>query len=156
MKNLLVEKDKSYHIWGKVLDKEQIHEFWLPKGALLKTHKVERVEIDYSKYNHRPPLNHQKEAIEKLAGSKRFILADDMGLGKTTSTIIAAMETGAKRILIICPASLKINWQREIENYSDRSVYIAEGKNFSTEHDFVIVNYDILKNFYDIKKMKKL
>jgi len=152
VEKLLAEKEKSYHIWGKVLDKEQIHEFWLPKGALLKTHKVEKVEIDYSKYNHRPPLNHQKEAIEKLAGSKRFILADDMGLGKTTSTIIAALETGAKRIMIICPASLKINWQREIENYSDRSVYIAEGKNFSLDHDFVIVNYDILKNFYELKK----
>jgi SWI/SNF-related matrix-associated actin-dependent regulator 1 of chromatin subfamily A len=78
-------------------------------------------------------------------------LADDMGLGKTTSTIIAALETGVKKILIICPASLKINWQREIENYTDRSVFIAEGKKFSTEDDFVIVNYDILKNFYDLK-----
>jgi SWI/SNF-related matrix-associated actin-dependent regulator 1 of chromatin subfamily A len=85
-------------------------------------------------------------------GSKRFILADDMGLGKTTSTIIAALETGSKKILIICPASLKINWEREIKNYSDRSVYIADGKNFSIDHDFVIVNYDILKNFYDLKE----
>jgi SWI/SNF-related matrix-associated actin-dependent regulator 1 of chromatin subfamily A len=75
-----------------------------------------------------------------------------MGLGKTTSTIIGALETGAKKILIICPATLKINWKREIENYSDRSVYIAEGKNFSTEHDFVIINYDIIKNFHDTKK----
>jgi SWI/SNF-related matrix-associated actin-dependent regulator 1 of chromatin subfamily A len=74
-----------------------------------------------------------------------------MGLGKTTSTIIAALETGVKKILIISPASLKINWMREIQNYTDRSVYICEGKNFSTEHDFVIVNYDILKNFYDLK-----
>jgi SNF2 family DNA or RNA helicase len=74
-----------------------------------------------------------------------------MGLGKTTATIIAALETGAKKILIICPASLKINWQREIANYSDRSVFICESKNFSTEHDFVITNYDIIKNFYDIK-----
>jgi SWI/SNF-related matrix-associated actin-dependent regulator 1 of chromatin subfamily A len=90
-------------------------------------------------------------AIEKLVGSKRFILADDMGLGKTTSTIIAALETDIKKILIICPASLKINWEREIRNYTDRSVFIAEGKNFSTEHNFVIVNYDILKNFYDLK-----
>ena len=151
VEKLLAEKEKSYHVWGKVLSGETIHDFWLPKGALLKTHKTEKVEIDYSKYNHRPPLNHQKDAIEKLAGSKRFILADDMGLGKTTSTIIAALETKAKKILIICPASLKINWQREIENYTDRSVYIAEGKHFSTEHDFVIVNYDILKNFYDLK-----
>jgi SWI/SNF-related matrix-associated actin-dependent regulator 1 of chromatin subfamily A len=74
-----------------------------------------------------------------------------MGLGKTTSTIIAAIETGAKKILIVCPASLKINWEREISNYSDRPVYIAEGKKYSTDADFVIVNYDILKNFHDIK-----
>lgn len=69
----------------------------------------------------------------------------------TTSTVIAALETGVKKILIVCPASLKINWQREIENYTNRSVFIAEGKNFSTEHDFVIVNYDVLKNFYNLK-----
>ncbi len=155
VEKLLVEKDKSYHVWGKVLSGETIHEFWLPKGALIKTHTIKNVNIDYSKYSHRPPLEHQKIAIEKLAGSKRFILADDMGLGKTTSTIIAALETGVKKILIICPASLKINWQREIENYTDRSVYIAEGKNFSQEHDFIIVNYDILKNFYDLKDKEK-
>lgn len=151
VEKLLVEKDKSYHVWGKLFENEEIHDFWMPKGALLKTHHTEKVVIDYSKYSHRPPLEHQKEAIEKLVGTKRFILADDMGLGKTTSTIIAALETGEQKILIICPASLKINWEREIRNYTDRSVYIAEGKNFSTEHDFVIVNYDILKNFYDIK-----
>jgi SNF2 family DNA or RNA helicase len=151
VEKLLVEKDKAYHIWGKVMESEEIHDFWLPKSAIIKTHTTEKVEIDYSKYDHRPPLNHQKEAIEKLVGTKRFILADDMGLGKTTSTIIAALETGAKKILIICPASLKINWMREIENYTDRSVYIAEGKNFSLEHDFVIVNYDILKNFHELK-----
>jgi SNF2 family DNA or RNA helicase len=151
IEKLLVEKDKSYHIWGKVFENEDLHEFWLPKGAVIKTHNVEKVEIDYSKYSHRPPLNHQKEAIEKLVGCKRFILADDMGLGKTTSTIIATLETGAKKILIISPASLKINWMREIQNYTDRSVYICEGKNYSTEHDFVIINYDIIKNFYDIK-----
>jgi len=151
VEKLLVEKDKSYHIWGKFMENDSLVDFWLPKGALLKTHTVEKVNIDYSKYEHRPPLLHQKEAIECLVGSKRFILADDMGLGKTTSTIIAALETGIKKVLIICPASLKINWQREIENYTDRSVYIAECKNFSIEHDFVIVNYDILKNFYDIK-----
>jgi SNF2 family DNA or RNA helicase len=151
VEKLLVEKEKSYHVWGKVLENETIHDFWLPKGALIKTHTIKNIVVDYSKYSNRPPLEHQKEAIEKLAGSKRFILADDMGLGKTTATIIAALETGAKKILIVCPASLKINWQREIENYTDRSVYISEGKNFSIEHDFVIVNYDILKNFYDLK-----
>jgi SWI/SNF-related matrix-associated actin-dependent regulator 1 of chromatin subfamily A len=151
VEKLLVEKEKSYHIWGKFFESEHLSDFWVPKGALIKTHTVEKVDIDYSKYSHRPPLSHQKEAIEKLAGSKRFILADDMGLGKTTSTIIAALESGAKKVLIICPASLKINWAREIENYTDQSIYICEGKNFSSDHDFVIINYDIIKNFHDIK-----
>ena len=151
VEKLLVEKEKSYHIFGKIFSGETLHDFWLPKGAIVKSHKIENVVIDYSKYSHRPPLEHQKDAIEKLAGSKRFILADDMGLGKTTSTIIAALETGAKKILIVCPASLKVNWMREIQNYTDRSVFISEGKSYSTEHDFVIVNYDILKNFHDLK-----
>ena len=155
IEKLLVEKEKSYHVWGKFFKKDQLSELWVPKSALIKTHNVQEVKVDYSKYSHRPPLEHQKIAVEKLAGSKRFILADDMGLGKTTSTILAALETGAKKILIVCPASLKINWQREIENYSDRPVFIAEGKKFSTEHDFVIVNYDILKNFHDSDPKKK-
>lgn len=152
VEKLLAEKDKAYHIWGKVWETEQLHDFWLPKASIIKDNTVKNVVIDYEKYSHRPPLEHQKEAIQKLSENKKFILADDMGLGKTTSTIIAALETGAKKILIICPATLKINWKREIENYSDRSIYIAEGKNFSTEHDFVIINYDILKNFHDSKK----
>lgn len=151
VEKLLAETEKAYHIWGKLFEEEHIHEFWLPKSALIKGTTVGKIDIDYSKYDNRPPLSHQKEAIEKLVGSKRFILADDMGLGKTTATIIAALETGIKKVLIICPASLKINWQREIENYTDRSVYICEGKNFSTEHDFVIINYDIIKNFHDTK-----
>jgi SWI/SNF-related matrix-associated actin-dependent regulator 1 of chromatin subfamily A len=154
VEKLLVEKEKSYHIWGNFFG-EQNYDFWLPKVAMVKTHTTEKIDIDYIKYSHRPPLEHQKIAIEKLAGSKRFILADDMGLGKTTSTIIAALETGVKKILIICPASLKINWQREISNYTDRSVFIAEGKNFSQDQDFVIVNYDILKNFHDTKDISK-
>jgi len=152
VEKLLSEKDKAYHIWGKVFETEELHDFWLPKASIIKDNTVKDVVIDYEKYSHRPPLSHQKEAIQKLVENKRYILADDMGLGKTTSTIIAALEAAAKKILIICPATLKINWKREIENYSDRSTYIAEGKNFSTEHDFVIINYDIIKNFHDPKK----
>ena len=152
VEKLLADKEKAYHIWGKVFDSEELHDFWLPKAAIIKDNSVKDVVIDYSKYSHRPPLEHQKEAIQKLVENKKFILADDMGLGKTTSTIIAALESGSKKVLIICPATLKINWKREIENYSDKTIYIAESKNFSTEADYVIINYDILKNFHDPKK----
>jgi SWI/SNF-related matrix-associated actin-dependent regulator 1 of chromatin subfamily A len=152
VEKLLADKEKAYHIWGKVFENEELHDFWLPKAAIIKDNSVKDVVIDYSKYSKRPPLEHQKEAIQKLVENKKFILADDMGLGKTTSTIIAALESGSKRVLIICPATLKINWKREIENYSDKTIYIAEGKNFNTNADFVITNYDIIKNFHDPKK----
>jgi len=150
VEKLLVEKDKSYHIWGRFFESEPMTDFWLPKAAIIKNPEQYYKEIDYSKYSHRPLLSHQIEAVEKLVKTKRFILADDMGLGKTTSTIVAALETEAKKILIICPASLKINWQREIENYTNRSTYICGSKRYE-DADFVIVNYDILKNFHDPK-----
>ena len=152
VEKLLAEKEKAFHIWGKVFETEQLHDFWLPKAALIKDNSVKDVVIDFEKYSKRPPLSHQKEAIQKLVENKKYILADDMGLGKTTSTIIAALECGAKKVLIICPATLKINWKREIENYSDKSIYICEGKHFEPNHDFVIINYDIIKNFHDTKK----
>jgi SWI/SNF-related matrix-associated actin-dependent regulator of chromatin subfamily A-like protein 1 len=151
VEKLLVEKDTAYHIWGKYFDSEQVYDFWIPKVALIKDNKVKDVVIDYEKYSHRPPLEHQKEAIKSLVENKKFILADDMGLGKTTSTIIAALETGAKKVLIICPASLKINWQREIENYTNKPTSIIEGKKWE-DGDFIIINYDIIKNFHDEKK----
>ena len=150
IEKLLVEKDKSYHIWGKVFSADTIHDFWVPKAAIVKEYKENVVNVDYSKYINRPPLSHQKEAIEKLLKNDKFILADDMGLGKTTSTVIASLESGAKKVLIICPASLKINWEREIKNYTDKSVYICEGKKYE-ESDYIIANYDILKNFHDPK-----
>ena len=152
VEKLLAEKEKAYHIWGKITENQEIHDFWIPKAAIIKDNTVKNVVIDYEKYSHRPPLSHQKEAIQKLVENKKFILADSMGLGKTTSAIIASIESNSKKILIICPATLKINWKREIENYSDKSVYIAEGKNFSSDADYVIINYDIIKNFHDPKK----
>jgi SWI/SNF-related matrix-associated actin-dependent regulator 1 of chromatin subfamily A len=154
VEKILAEKEKAYHIWGKMFEREELHEFWLPKASIIKDNTVKDVVIDYEKYSHRPPLSHQKEAIQKLVENKKFILADDMGLGKTSVAVMAALETGAKKILIVCPATLKINWKREIENYTDRSIFIAESKSFSTEHDFVIINYDIIKNFHDVKDKK--
>lgn len=154
IEKLLAEKDKAYHIWGKFFEGDDLSDIWVPKVALIKDNKVEIGEINYEKYSHRPPLEHQKIAIEKLLENKKYILADDMGLGKTTSTIIASLETRAKKILIICPATLKINWQREYELYSKKSSYVCEGKNYSTEAEIVIMNYDIIKNFHDTKNRK--
>ena len=90
VEKLLVEKDKAYHIWGKFFSGDTLHDFYVPKAAIIKTHTIKDVKVDYSKYESRPPLPHQKIDIERLVGNKRFILADDMGLGKflTNNTLI--------------------------------------------------------------------
>jgi SNF2 family DNA or RNA helicase len=149
---LLCESDKAYHIWGKVLEVDQLSAMWLPKAAIMQEEKKLNRVIDYSKYDSRPPMEHQKVAIEKLLANDKFILADDMGLGKTTSAVIGALESKARKILIVCPASLKINWEREIKNYSDRKVLIVEGRKWGSTFDFYIINYDIIKNYHTTDK----
>ena len=149
---LLCESDKAYHIWGKVLEVDQLSAMWLPKAAIMQEEKKLNRVIDYSKYDSRPPMDHQKVAIEKLLANDKFILADDMGLGKTTSAVIGALESKARKILIVCPASLKINWEREIKNYSDRKVLIVEGRKWGSTFDFYIINYDIIKNYHTTDK----
>ena len=149
---LLCESDKAFHIWGKVLDSDQMSAMWLPKSAIVQEEKKLNRVIDYSPYDNRPPMEHQKVAIEKLLANNKFILADDMGLGKTTAAVIASMESGAKKVLIVCPASLKINWNREIKNYTDRKVLIVEGRKWGSTFDYYIINYDILKNYHTTEK----
>lgn len=93
----------------------------------------------------------QKEGIEFLLKNKKCILADSMGTGKSRQALIASMETGSKKVLIICPASLKSTWKREICVYNDESdVSVINGSDWNTNSRFTIVNYDILDNFYKV------
>jgi SWI/SNF-related matrix-associated actin-dependent regulator 1 of chromatin subfamily A len=150
VEKILAESEKAYHIWGKILEPQNLYDLWVPKNQLV-VNTERKVSVDYSPYSHRAPYDHQKIAIEKLLGNDKFILADDMGVGKTTSGVIAALESKAKKVLIVCPATLKFNWKREIENYTDEEVGIVEGKKWQ-DGKFIIINYDILKNFHSITK----
>jgi SNF2 family DNA or RNA helicase len=148
VEKLLCESDKAYNIWGNLTKEMKPVSMWIPKASVIQEEKTLDREVDYSPYSHRPPMEHQKIAIEKLLANNKFILADDMGLGKTTSTVIASLESDVKKVLIVCPASLKINWKREIELYSDENVLIVEGKKWGSTFKYYIINYDILKNFH--------
>jgi len=155
IEKLLVEKEKSYHILGRFFDNDRLGIYWIPKDGIIVDKTNKNIVVDYEKYSHRMPFEHQKEAIQKLLENDKFILADDMGLGKTSSAIIAAIEANPSKALIICPASLKQNWKREIENYSKKEIYICEGKKYDDSADFVIVNYDIIKNFHSLKSKEE-
>lgn len=95
-------------------------------------------------------LPHQKEAIKFMVGNKKCILADGCGLGKTISTIVSALECNFQKVLIICPASIKSTWKRELTTYvNEEEISIVKGRNWN-ESRFTIINYDILKNFYTL------
>ena len=93
------------------------------------------------------PYSFQKDAISWIQKKPNRLLALDMGLGKTMVAILAARETGASKILVICPASVKYNWAKEIDKWwPGRSIHIVEGrgKKVIPVVDFVIINYDLL------------
>lgn len=150
IEKLLSETDKAYHVWGKVVDVHPLNAFWVPKNQIVPRENPD-LEVNFNVFSHRPPFEHQKKAIIKLVSNKKYILADDMGLGKTSSAIMASISLKLKKVLIICPASLKVNWKREIENYSDSPVGIVEGKKWEVG-EYVIINYDVLKNFHSLPK----
>jgi SWI/SNF-related matrix-associated actin-dependent regulator of chromatin subfamily A-like protein 1 len=90
---------------------------------------------------------HQVEGVAFLLGRRRAILADDMGLGKTRQAIVSLRHIApAGPYLVVCPASVKRNWAREIALVaSHASVLIVEGSApIAPTAEWVIVNYDIL------------
>src|SRR6476659_9111128 len=98
---------------------------------------------------------HQADGVAFLISKGRAILADDMGLGKTRQAIVA-MQVAAPEgaILVVCPASLKLNWRREIRLVdADAAIEVIGGKP-DRDHDgrpprWVIVNYDLLRTHAD-------
>ena len=95
---------------------------------------------------------HQADGVAYLLSKKRVILADDMGLGKTRQAIVA-MEAGAPegKILVVCPASLKLNWKREIQLVDTAAAVEVIGVDREAADDprWLIVNYDILRKHAD-------
>jgi SWI/SNF-related matrix-associated actin-dependent regulator 1 of chromatin subfamily A len=90
----------------------------------------------------------QEEGAKFLAEHSACLLADEQGLGKTLQAIRAFNELGALKVLVVCPASVKYNWRREIEKWSKdwHNIQVLEGR-FARIHswaDVVIVNYDLL------------
>jgi superfamily II DNA or RNA helicase len=98
---------------------------------------------------------YQEEGALFLARRGRAFLADDMGLGKTVQAIFAALllrETvAARRTLVVCPASLKYQWRREIELACGERAQVVDGPPGvraaayrEWDAGFLILNYELV------------
>lgn len=89
----------------------------------------------------------QKAGVAYALKNKRCFIADEMGLGKTVQALATIHAANAYPALIVCPASLKYNWQNEANkwNKGKSTSILADGTIGDENKDIVIINYDILE-----------
>lgn len=111
------------------------------------------------------PYDFQREGIAYAVEHKRCIMGDEQGLGKTVEAIGVLTVTQALPALVICTASLKVNWQRELRKFGGLNAIILNDDNRRTWQrffemkrqdgkmfaDVAIVNYESLKKFFVAK-----
>jgi SNF2 family DNA or RNA helicase len=104
--------------------------------------------------------SYQKQGVARFLAEGRLVLADDMGLGKTTQAIVASsalVEAGlAQRGLLIVPASLKPQWEREWQAVSRSGLRVVEGNAeerralyAETRRGFLVTNYEQVVRDFD-------
>jgi SNF2 family DNA or RNA helicase len=109
-------------------------------------------------------LPYQLDGIAFAAGTGRAVLADDMGLGKTIQGVGVAeylgREAGVRKVLVVCPASLKSQWRSEIYRFCDRDVQLIGGRTSErlSQYDnscfFTICNYEqVLRDILAIERV---
>jgi len=110
-------------------------------------------------------LPYQLDGIAFAVGAGRAVLADDMGLGKTIQGVGAAemlgREAAIRKVLVICPASLKSQWRNEIQRFCDRDCQLVLGsmatraEQYGNECFFTICNYEqVLRDILAIERVK--
>ncbi|MDD5719965.1 MAG: SNF2-related protein, partial [Candidatus Krumholzibacteria bacterium] len=97
-------------------------------------------------------LPYQAEGIEFALGRRNTLIADEMGLGKTIQALGVINALDIRRVLIVCPASLRINWAREARKWlcRRREICIVNEKNtVLAGAEIVICNYDRVWDYWD-------
>lgn len=97
------------------------------------------------------PFAYQWDGAMFLSTGSSRLLADDMGLGKTVQTIMAADIIDARKVLVICPAIARFNWQNEFRRWGKRErdfkvILSAKDSNFTFEQS-VICSFDFASEY---------
>jgi SWI/SNF-related matrix-associated actin-dependent regulator 1 of chromatin subfamily A len=108
--------------------------------------EIEGLQIDLYPY--------QKDGVAFVeAKNGRALIADEMGLGKTAQALAwLQMHTEHRPAIIVCPASLKYNWEREAFMWMrNPNIQILSGKTpYPLDGEIFVINYDILHYWIDV------
>jgi len=98
----------------------------------------------------------QRAGVRYALDRRRTFIADEQGLGKTVQSLAALEADGAFPAVVVCPASVKLNWEREARHWlPGRSVAVLEGRTDAAwtaeieSAEIVVLNYDILEAHLD-------
>lgn len=102
------------------------------------------------------PYDYQQEGILFGLEKKRFLIGDEPGLGKTLQSIGVMDCARAYPCLVICPSSLKINWQREFEKFADVKALVLDDSTRTTfpyllsmgMYQVAIVNFESIRKYF--------
>jgi superfamily II DNA or RNA helicase len=106
-----------------------------------------------------PLYPYQAEGALFAVRTGRVVIGDDMGLGKTIQAIAAteilARHFGVSKVLVICPTSLKYQWQSEIARFSGRksknAARIINGGRVQRQQDYAVDDFCKITNYEKLK-----
>ena len=89
----------------------------------------------------------QVAGVEYALDRRRTFIADEQGLGKTLQSLQTIEADGAYPTVVLCPASLKLNWEREIKQWlPHRTSQVFAGRGAQAgDADILILNYEIVE-----------
>ena len=144
--------------WPKAVDPNSLDKYpnheWSPSvSGFLATKTISKRQRFQS-----PPLDytlpgvtlygHQKPSVDQMLANKRTILTLKVGLGKTVCALYCTrILDNLKKIVVICPNSLKFQWQKEINRFNlGTSLVISKGDDLASYKDqrFLIVTYEMV------------
>ena len=95
----------------------------------------------------------QRAGVNYITSRPATLVGDEMGVGKTIQAIGTINKTKPETVLVVVPASLKLNWRNELNAWlvDDYPIHIVNGKGwtYTGGKGIVIINYDILKKHHD-------
>lgn len=141
-----------------IAEDDHDNEVYLAVTSPLKSSNLSQAEIGehLSRYE---LYDFQEEGVRHLAGNTSALLADDMGLGKTRQAVVAAHILtggfgGTDKIIIACPASLIINWTREIRMVVPDATIASQG--FDANCQWIVTNYERLEQMLHVAHLFKV